>query len=70
VLQSSEFIWNKDEGFFLFKPEMTKQQTLMCVLTKQVILTVIKTQHRPEVENSSNTEEDEETRSISGKFMW
>jgi hypothetical protein len=68
VLQSSEFIWNKDKGLFIFKPEMTKPQTWMCLLTKQVILTVIGTQHRPEVENSSNTEEDEETSSISGKF--
>jgi hypothetical protein len=68
VLQSSEFIWNKDEGFFLFEPEITKPQTWMCLLTKQVVLTVIRTQNRPEEENSSNTE-DEETSSISGKFM-
>jgi hypothetical protein len=70
VLQSSELIWNKDEGFFPFEPEMTKPHTCMCLLTKQAIVTVIRTQHRPEEENSSNAEEDEETNSISGKFMW
>jgi hypothetical protein len=69
VLKSSEFIWNKDKLFFLFKQEMTKPQTWMCLLTKQVILTVIRTQHRPEEENSSNTEEDD-TSSINGKLMW
>jgi hypothetical protein len=69
-MESSEFIWNKEEGFFLFEPEMTKPQTWMYLLTKQVILTVIRTQHRPEEENSSNREEDEKTSSINDKFMW
>jgi hypothetical protein len=49
---------------------MTKPQKWLCLLIKQAILTVIRTQHRPEEENSSNREEDEETSSITGKFMW
>jgi hypothetical protein len=65
VLQSNEFIWKKDEGFFLSEPEMTNPQTWMCLLNRQVILTVLRTQHSPEEENSNNTEEDEETSSIS-----